>query len=192
MLAWLAGPSKGLLLISRQEGYLPPYFQRMNSHGIQQNILVVQGFVTTVIALLYAFIPSVSSAYWIFSVMTTQVYLIMYLLMFVAAVRLRRSQPDHERGYRAPALTLICVVGFVASAAALLIEFVPPTQTGGSPLTYVAIVGSGALGLGLLIPYLLLRFRKPSWKLATDTDAPVPQAQGGDAGNTTEEGSDGN
>ena len=49
------------------------------------NILVVQGAVTTVIALLYALVPSVSSAYWILSVMTTQVYLIVYLLMFVAA-----------------------------------------------------------------------------------------------------------
>src|SRR4029453_1662568 len=114
--------------------------------------------------------------------MTTQVYLIMYLLMFVAAVQLRRRQPDHERGYRAPALTLICVVGFAASAAALLIGFVPPTQTGGSPLTYVAIVGSGALGLGLLVPYLLLRFRKPSWKQAPESDATGSETQGGDAG----------
>jgi amino acid transporter len=108
----------------------------------------------------------------------------------VAAVRLRRSQPDRERGYRAPALTLICVVGFAASAAALLIGFVPPTQTGGSPLTYIAIVGSGALGLGLLIPYLLLRFRKPSWKEATAEGATGPDGQAGDAGNTTEEGRD--
>ena len=93
MLTWLAGPSKGLLLISRREGYLPPFFQKLNENGIQQNILVAQGVVTTVIALLYAFIPSVSSAYWIFSVITTQVYLIMYLLMFVAAMRLRRNDP---------------------------------------------------------------------------------------------------
>ena len=33
--------------------------------------------------------PSVSSVYWILSVMTTQVYRIVYLLIFVAAVRLR-------------------------------------------------------------------------------------------------------
>ena len=119
MLTWLAGPSKGLLLISRQEGYLPPFLQRLNKHGVQQNILVAQGVVTTVIALVYAFIPDVSSAYWIFSVITTQVYLIVYLLMFVAAVRLRRIQPDHPRGFKAPALILLCVVGFVASLAAL-------------------------------------------------------------------------
>ncbi len=49
MLTWLAGPSKGLLLISRQEGYLPPFLQKMNKNGVQQNILVVQGLVTTVI-----------------------------------------------------------------------------------------------------------------------------------------------
>ena len=128
MLTWLAGPSKGLLLIARREGYLPPFFQHQNENEVAVNILVVQGAVTTVIALLYALVPSVSSAYWILSVMTTQIYLIVYLLMFVAAVKLRRTQPDVERGYTAPALKFLCVVGFLASAAAILIGFVPPSQ----------------------------------------------------------------
>ena len=166
MLTWLAGPSKGLLLISRQEGYLPPFLQKLNKHGVQQNLLVTQGIVTTVIALGYALIPDVSSAYWIFSVITTQVYLIMYLLMFVAAVRLRRTHPDHPRGYRAPMLIGLCGVGFAASLAALLVGFIPPSQFGGgNPWIYFVIVAGGALGLGLLIPFLFYRFRKPSWKL---------------------------
>jgi amino acid transporter len=165
MLTWLAGPSKGLLLISRQEGYLPPFLQKLNKNGVQQNILVTQGLVTTVIALGYALIPDVSSAYWIFSVITTQVYLIMYLLMFVAAVQLRRKHPDHPRGYRAPMLVGLCGVGFAASLAALLIGFIPPSQFGGgSTGLYLLIVGGGALGLGLLVPFLFYRFRKPSWK----------------------------
>src|SRR5262245_10687240 len=165
MLTWLAGPSKGLLLISRQEGYLPPFLQRLNKHGVQQNILVTQGALTTLIALAYAFIPNVSSAYWIFSVITTQVYLIMYLLMFVAAVRLRRNDPDHERGFKAPWLFGLCVIGFASSLAALLIGFVPSSQFGGgSTGLYVLIVGGGALGLGLLVPFLFYRLRKPSWK----------------------------
>ncbi|GAA2852666.1 APC family permease [Actinoplanes cyaneus] len=172
MLTWLAGPSRGLLLISRTEGYLPPFLQRLNKHGVQQNILVVQGLVTTVIALAYAFIPDVSSVYWIFSVITTQVYLIMYLLMFVAAVRLRRNQPDHPRGYKAPMLTALCGVGFAASLAALLIGFVPSSQFGGGNVgVYLAIVAGGALGLGLLVPYLFYRLRKPSWKTETEVTA---------------------
>ena len=47
MNAWLAGPSKGLLKIGAEQGYLPPYFQKLNAEGIQVNILVAQGVVTT-------------------------------------------------------------------------------------------------------------------------------------------------
>src|SRR5215211_1004897 len=89
----------------------------------------------------------------------------MYLLMFVAAVRLRRKQPDHPRGYRAPMLVSLCGIGFAASLAALLIGFVPPSQfESGNAGIYVLIVATGALGLGLLVPYLFYRARKPSWK----------------------------
>jgi amino acid transporter len=175
MLGWLAGPSKGLLLIGKQNGYLPPFFQKLNKQGIQVNILVCQGALTTVIALLYAFIPDVSSAYWILSVMTTQVYLVVYLLMFVAAVKLRRDQPDHPRGYRAPMLPLLCVVGFVSSIAAFLIGFVPPSQFGsGDTLSYVILIALGIGLIGLLPPLLLYRLRKPSWKTE-----PAPEAAEG-------------
>ena len=49
--------------------------------------------------------------------------------------------------------------------AALLVGFIPPSQFGGgNPWIYFVIVAGGALGLGLLIPWLFYRFRKPSWK----------------------------
>jgi amino acid transporter len=172
MLAWLAGPSKGLLLIGKQEGYLPPYFQKLNPQGIQQNILVAQGYVTSVIALLYAFIPDVSQSYWIFSVITTQTYLIMYVLLFTAAFQLRRKQPNHPRGYRAPWLPVLCVVGGLSSVLAFLIGFVPPSQFGAGGAQYFLIVGGGVLVVGLLAPLALLLFRKPSWKTGeVSTDA---------------------
>ncbi|MFL6120136.1 APC family permease [Actinophytocola sp.] len=170
MLGWLAGPSKGLLLIGRQQGYLPPFFQKVNKQGIQVNILVTQGAVTTVIALLYAFVPDVSSAYWILSVMTTQVYLVVYVLMFVAAVRLRRTRPDHPRGYRAPALPLLCAVGLLASVAAFAIGFVPPSQfAGGSAGMYALLITAGVVIIGFLPPLLLYRLRKPGWRTEPET-----------------------
>ncbi|WP_354670717.1 amino acid permease [Streptomyces flavofungini] len=68
--------------------------------------MVAQGVVTTLIGVLYAFSDDVSSAYWMFSVITVQIYLIAYLLMFVAAVRLRATQPHVRRGFVAPAAFL--------------------------------------------------------------------------------------
>jgi hypothetical protein len=177
MMAWLAGPSKGLLNIGREYGYLPPYFQQLNEEGIQTHILVAQGVTTTVIGLAYAFIPSVSSAYWIFSVMTTQIYLIMYVLMFVAAVRLRRDQPEHPRGYRAPALRTWCWVGGVASVLAILIGFIPPSQFGHtSPVLYGLFILLGIVLIGVAPPLLLYRLRKPSWKTAEAAASPAPAA----------------
>jgi len=155
--------------IGRQQGFLPPYFQRVNRQGIEVRILAAEGIVVTVIALLYAFIPSVSHAYWIFAVMATQVYMIMYVLMFIAAIRLRRSQPDRPRGYRAPALGLLCLTGITSAAAALVIGFVPPSQFGHSDrLVYAVLILAGILTIGILPPLLMDRLRRPQWKATSD------------------------
>jgi glutamate:GABA antiporter len=173
MWTWLDGPSEGLLRIGRQQGFLPPYFQKLNSKGIEVRIIAAQGAVITLIAILYAFIPDVSRAYWIFAAMATQVYLIMYVLMFIAAMRLRRSQPDQARGYRAPALGLLAVLGVASSAFAFVIGFVPPSQLGhSSPFVYVVLILAGILAVGIVPPFLMDRFRRPEWKAPTRQGTP--------------------
>jgi amino acid transporter len=165
ILDWLTGPSTGLVNIGRERGYLPRYFQALNSNGVQVRILVAQGVLITLIGLLYAVVPVVSRAYWVFAALATEVYLIMYILMFVAAGNLRRRQPDHARGYRAPALVATCVVGAVASGAACAVGLLPPSQLGHiSVAPYVLAMLSGTVIVGVLPPMLLLKLRRPDWK----------------------------
>ncbi len=167
MMGWLAGPSKGLLKIGRREGYLPPSLQKTNEQGVQQNILLWQGVLISIIALMFAFIPAVNSAYWILSAMTTQVYLMMYVLMFASAMKLRRTQPDVERGYRVPALGLLGGVGLVSSVAVFGVGLIPPSQFGDtSGWVYPVVLLSGVLLIGIAIPALLLWRRRPEWKLS--------------------------
>jgi len=137
----------------------------VNDKGIQLHILIAQGVVITVIGFVYALIPSVNSAYWVFAAMATQVYLIMYVLMFIAAITLRRKQPDHPRGYKVPALGLQCALGAASSVTAFLIGFVPPSQFGhSSPLLYGLLILAGIVTLGVLPPLVLEWRRKPDWK----------------------------
>jgi glutamate:GABA antiporter len=165
LLDWLTGPSTGLLDIARDRGYLPRYFQQLNSNGVQLHILVAQGIVVTLIGLLYAVVPAVSRAYWVFAALATEVYLMMYILMFVAAINLRRREPEHERGYRAPALVTICVVGTLASAAACVVGLLPPSQLGHiSTPAYLLALLAATLLVGLLPPLLLHALRRPDWK----------------------------
>jgi len=171
LLVWLTGPSTGLLDIGRKRGYLPPYFQQLNGNGVQLRILVAQGIVITLIGLLYSLVPAVSRAYWVFAALATEVYLIMYVLMFVAAAQLRRREPDHQRGYRAPAMMTICVVGAIASVAACVVGLLPPSQLGkvSTPAYAVALL-AGVIAVGVLPPLLLYRLRKPSWRTGEPTD----------------------
>ncbi|MGH2882812.1 MAG: APC family permease, partial [Solirubrobacteraceae bacterium] len=171
LIDWLTGPSTGLVDIGRERGYLPRYFQQVNANGVQVRILVSQGIVITVIGLLYAVVPTVSRAYWVFAALATEVYLIMYVLMFVSAARLRRRAPGHERGYRAPALTAICVVGAIASVVACAVGLLPPSQLGRVSTTgYAVALLGGVIAIGVLPPLLLYRLRRPNWRVPESAD----------------------
>jgi glutamate:GABA antiporter len=122
--------------------------------------------VITIIALLYAFVPTISRAYWIFTAMATQVYLIMYVLMFIAAVRLRRTQPDHP-GIQGSLAGPAVPPRRSSSVTAFVIGFVPPSQLGHqSPLVYGLLILAGILVIGIIPPLFLDRLRKPGWKAA--------------------------
>ena len=60
VLTWVAGPSKGIFAVGKA-GYLPPFFQKTNKNGVQKNILLIQGCVVTLLALLFVVMPSVQS-----------------------------------------------------------------------------------------------------------------------------------
>ena len=175
-ISWVAGPSRGLLLVGRQ-GYLPPAMQRTNAAGVQAPILLIQGAIVTVLSLLFVVSPSVSQAFWVLQAMTAILYMIMYIIMFTAAHRARRTRADVPRQFRVPAMALVATVGALAAAAAIIIGLVPPSQFGNdSPLKYglILIVGVALLGLP---PQLIHRIRRPEWRdpaLAAAEEEPAP------------------
>ena len=76
-----------------------------------------------------------------------------------------RSDETKPRGYRVPALGLLCLLGLVSSVAALVIGFIPPSQFGRSDaLTYAGLILAGIVAIGLLPPLLMDRLRRPGWK----------------------------
>jgi len=129
----VAGPSTGLLAVGKA-GYLPKFFQGTNKNGIQVPILVFQGVIVSILALALTVLPSVQSAYQILGQMATIIILVMYVVMYTAALRLRHTQPNKPRPFRVPALWLVGSVGVIAAVAAFILSFVPPQQIAtGSP-----------------------------------------------------------
>lgn len=172
---WIVGPSRGLLAAA-QSGDLPPFFRRLNKHGMPLPLLLLQAVIVTGLSFMFLLMPTVNSAYWILTVMVAQVYLVMYILMFLAAIKLRYKKPDVFRAYRIPGgnpgMWIVSGFGIVSSFLTLIVGFFPPAQfPTGNVTFYVAFLILGMI-LFCSAPSLILRFKKPSWsvKLEHETD----------------------
>jgi len=165
--AWIIGPIRALHATSKH-GELPPFLQKLNKHGMPAHLLFFQAIVVSIASLVFLFMPTASSAFWILSAMSAQLYLLMYILMFLAAIKLRYSHPHIKRPYKIPyrmkGIWLVASLGILSSAFAFFIGFFPPDQIAVGSLWFY----EGFLFIGLflmcLIPYLIHHFHNPSWK----------------------------
>ena len=159
VLSWISGPSKGLLTTAK-DGLLPEKLAETTKSGAPKNMMLIQGVIVTILASLYFFMKNVSVAFFLLSALTIAVYIIMYILMYAAAIVLRKKQPNLERPYKAPALKFIAIVGILAAFFALILSFVPPAQLPiGKPASYIAIVAIGTIGF-FIIPLIIANRKK--------------------------------
>ena len=176
--AWVIGPVRALHATS-QHGDLPPLFRKVNAHGIPVALLVFQGIIVSLASLAFLWMPSASAAFWILSAMSAQLYLIMYVLMFLAAIKLRYSHPHIVRTYRVPyqmrGIWFVGSLGAVSSLGAFCLGFVPPSQLEiGNIWLYELFLFGGILAM-CLIPILIYRFKNPSWRPESeDSDGEEP------------------
>lgn len=173
VMSWVGGPSKGLLETARQ-GEIPPFMARVNKNGVQVTILVIQGVIVSILASLYFIMDNVSVAFFVLSAMTITLYLVMYILMYAAAIKLRYTRPDLPRSYKVPGgnfgMCLVAGVGLLGVCFALLVGFFPPSNLPvGSPTLYVGLVAGGMV-VFLGLPLLINSCKKPSWRAGGGPD----------------------
>lgn len=128
---WILGPSKGLLEVA-DEGYLPKYWAKTNKNEMPTGILIIQASCSTVLSCVILVMPSVSTAFWIMTALTAQIYAVMYLFMFAAAIKLKFSQPDVPRPYRVfggkPGICIVAGLGFLSTILCFAAGFIAPEQ----------------------------------------------------------------
>lgn len=174
VLTWVSGPSKGLFAVGKA-GYLPPIMQKSNKIGVQKNILIIQGCAVTLLSLLFVIMPSVQSFYQILSQLTVLLYLIMYLLMFAAAIYLRYTLKSYPRPFRIGSkgnglMWIVSGMGFLGSLLAFVLSFIPPAQISvGSNAVWYSVLVIGCI-IVVVVPFIIYSMRKPDW---VDKDATI-------------------
>lgn len=158
MVIWIISPTKGLLQAA-ETGYLPAYFTFKNKHGVASRLLITQAVIVSIVCLAFQLMPSVNGSYWLLTDLSTQLYVLMYIPMFIAAIVLRKntaSLDDHH--FQIPGgrlgTWLICLLGLVGCAITLIIGFIPPKNIDvGGAKHYLTIFTTG---LAVMITPVLL------------------------------------
>jgi amino acid transporter len=131
------------------------------------NLLLFQAVIVTISSFVFLFMPNISSSYWILSALSAQMYLVMYLFMFAAAIKLRYTHPSVPRAYKIPhpnkGMWLIAVLGILSSIFAIIITFFPPKSLNVGSLFFYEGFLIGGLALMVMIPLIIYQFKKPEW-----------------------------
>lgn len=149
MVNWLISPAKGLLHAA-EFGFLPPFFTRINKAGVAYNILFAQAILVSFFCLLFLLVPSVNAFYWFLTALSTELYMIMYILMFCAGIRLHYRYTDRLGAFKIPGKNIgiwtTSLLGFIGCVTTIVISFFPPDNINiGHPTRYLLMICVGNL-----------------------------------------------
>jgi len=114
---------------------------------------------------IFLLLPSVNAAYLLLTALAAQQYIIMYVLMFLAAIKTRQCSMKNIgftlTRYRC-GTWLVSLIGLLGCSALFIIGFIPPSGFGiGGAFTYEFILVIGLISLTLL-PLLFRYFSQRS------------------------------
>ncbi len=168
MINWIISPARGLLQAADHH-FLPHFLQYRNKHDVAVSVLLLQAILVSIICMVFLFVPSVNGSYWFLTDLSTELYLLMYLLMFVAAIVLKARFPRIESGFHLPGkkvcFYVVCVLGMLGCALALYVGFFPPDgiNVGGAHhYRMMFIVGLVAMVCPVVIFYVYHLWRRSS------------------------------
>jgi amino acid transporter len=151
--------------IASRESNMLKHFVYENRHSSPHILLIYQAVIVTLLMLIFLLMPSVSSSYWLLTALAAQLYMLMYVLLFAAGIRLRfKEQHKHiKRPFRIPGKNygiLICgLAGIMGSLLTFCIGFIPPQniiEGSASMLRYEMILIAGLIAM-ILPPFIIHR-----------------------------------
>lgn len=171
---WMLGPAKGLAPAAYL-GDLPPMFRKTNSNGAPVGVLVLQSSISSGFVVLYLVLDALKiDGYWVLVAITSLINIIMYLFMFAAFLRLRRTEADRPRPFKLPGGKVgAYIVGGVAMTT-LVFGFIfglYPSDPMSDVMTVVYIIGVflAVICISVLPPFVIERwFKKDSWRPSDD------------------------
>ncbi|MCL9779965.1 APC family permease [Vibrio sp. S4M6] len=128
LISWTISPAIGMGQAARN-GYMPKALGKFNKNGVPTAILLIQAVIITVFCLAITLFKNMNDFYWYLISLSTAIYLLMYMAMFFAGMKLRKQSTQAGTLLKNNALFyLISIAGLVGVFATFIISFIPSSQ----------------------------------------------------------------
>jgi len=128
IMIWVIGPTESLR-VAANDGLIPKTFQTMTRGGAPRNVMLLQAVIVSIICLLGMLID-LNTVFYVLTIISAQIYLVMYALMFISVIVLRSTKPNINRAFKipggTPGLWIVAGTGLLASVLGICFMFVPP------------------------------------------------------------------
>jgi putative glutamate/gamma-aminobutyrate antiporter len=144
---WLISPAKGLMHAA-EFGFLPRFFTHKNKAGVASHILLAQAILVSLFCLIFLLVPSVNAFYWFLTALSTELYMIMYILMFCSAVKLHYAYVNRPKTFKIPGkhwgMWITALLGLFGCTTTIIVSFFPPGNVDiGSSARYLSMICIG-------------------------------------------------
>lgn len=144
--AWMLGSTRGMFIASQHNDVFP-FLQKVNRHEAPVGVLIFEAIIFSVACSVFLVFPNVVDSFWLLLVISSQITLLYYILLFTAAIRLGCP-------------VWLMLLGTLTALVALILGFFPPVGLTPHDVRNFYIIMALGLFFALILPVVFLRIKK--------------------------------
>ena len=141
---WIIAPTKSLHVAAKDK-FLPLRLSKENRNKAPVPLLLLQGAIVSLLSLVFILVPNVNQGMWLLNILMTQLYMVMYICIFISFLASRRKHHNIERPFRVPGgkvgMVIASNLGLISCFVTIFVSFDVPSSINKSTAAIALISG---------------------------------------------------
>ncbi len=157
---WIIAPTKSLHVAAKDK-FMPMRLSKENHNKAPVPLLLLQGAIVSLLSLVFVLVPNVNQGMWLLNILMTQLYMVMYICIFISFLASRRKHKHIHRPFRVPGgkygMLVASTLGLISCFVTIFVSFDVPSSINKSTAAIALISGFIIFSLPAIAAIILIR-----------------------------------
>ncbi len=159
---WVLGPARAMQEVA-SDGLIPHILSKTNNAGMPIGMLIAQAIIGSILSLIFLFMPSIQEAFAMIIALTAQFSVMMWIMIFISAIKLRYDSPQTIRPFRVGqtgnfAIIFWASLGITACGIGFFLGLFPPKFAHVHNITNYILLMLAADIIIISIPFIYIHY----------------------------------